>query len=54
MEVIINTKSNFRNLNGTKQKVYEVVGCRVTCLVHLPEFNKEVQVDFSTREVEFV
>ena len=53
-KVRIKTRSNYRNLNGTLQKVYEVVGDRVTCSIFIEEFGKEVQVDFGKKEVVFV
>jgi hypothetical protein len=46
----INTKSNFRNLNGTYQKVYEIVGNRVTCLIKFE--GRTHQVDFNKIEIE--
>lgn len=51
-KVIIKTKSNFRNLNGTIQEVYEIVGTRVTCLINI-DF-KLMQVDFNIKEVTFI
>ena len=51
-KVIINTKSNFRNLNGTIQNVYEIVGNRVTCLIDLE--GRIMQVDFTINEVYFI
>jgi hypothetical protein len=45
----IKTKSNFRNLNGTFQQVYEIVGKRVTCLVEID--GKILQTDFSLSEI---
>ena len=53
-KVIIQTKSNYRNLNGTTQDVYEVVGTRVTCLIFVDEFQKSIQVDFNINEVTFI
>jgi hypothetical protein len=50
MLAVINTKSNFRNLNGKILQVHEVVGKRVTCLVFMPEFGRTNQVDFSMDE----
>jgi hypothetical protein len=53
-QVTIKTKSNYRNLNGTIQPVYEIVGTRVTCLIFVNEFQKSVQVDFHISEVTFI
>jgi hypothetical protein len=53
-KVTIKTKSNYRNLNGTTQDVYEVVGTRVTCLIFVDEFQKSIQVDFHISEVTFI
>jgi hypothetical protein len=52
MKVIIKTKSNYRNLNGTIQNVFEIVGTRVTCLIRI-EF-RLMQVDFHINEVNFI
>ena len=45
----INTKSNFRNLNGTFQQVYQMYGRRVTCLIEIE--GKMHQVDFDLSEI---
>ena len=45
----INTKSNFRNLNGTIQNVYEIIGTRVTCLIKID--GRTQQVDFNVSEI---
>jgi hypothetical protein len=50
MTAKIKTKSNFRNLNGTFQPVYEIVGTRVTCLVEID--GKVHQTDFNQSEIE--
>ena len=52
MKVIIKTKSNYRNLNGTIQNVFEIVSTRVTCLIRI-EF-RLMQVDFHINEVNFI
>ena len=51
-EVIIKTKSNYRNLNGSIQKVFEIVGTRVTCLIKIDY--RLTQVDFNINEVKFI
>ena len=48
-QVIINTKSNFRGLNGTIQCVAEIVGTRVTCNVYID--GRLIKVDFHISEV---
>jgi hypothetical protein len=53
-KVTIKTKSNYRNLNGTTQDVYEVVDTRVTCLIFFNEYQKAFQVDFHISEVTFI
>ncbi len=45
MKVKVNTKSNFRNLNGQWLKVIEIVGTRVTCSV------EHLTIDFGLSEV---
>jgi hypothetical protein len=52
--VLINTKSNFRNLNGTTQPVVEIKGERVTCLVNTEDHPNGVKIDFTLKEVTFV
>jgi hypothetical protein len=51
MTATINTKSNFRNLNGKTFPVYEIVNNRVTIILNDPEFIKPVKCDFSINEV---
>jgi hypothetical protein len=51
---IINTKSNFRNLNGKVVDVVEMVGNRVTCLIFADEHQKYVKADFSKSECVFL
>ena len=48
---IINTKSNFRNLNGTVQQVIEIVGTRVSCKIWSDENQKYITCDFGICEV---
>lgn len=50
MKAKVNTKSNYRNLNGQWLNVKEIVGTRVTCIVEFAEFGKQ-SVDFSLKEV---
>ena len=48
---IINTKTNYRNLNGTVQDVIEIKDQRVTCSVWVEEFQKKITIDFTKSEV---
>ena len=50
MKAKVNTKSNYRNLNGQWLEVKEIVGTRVTCIVEFAEFGKQ-SVDFKLNEV---
>jgi hypothetical protein len=50
MKAKVNTKSNYRNLNGQWLEVKEIVGTRVTCVVEFAEFGKQ-SVDFNLKEV---
>jgi len=49
MKAKVNTKSNYRNLNGQWLEVKEIVGTRVTCIVET-EVGKQ-SVDFNLKEV---
>ena len=46
----VNTKSNYRNLNGQWLQVKEIAGTRVTCIVETEEYGKQL-VDFHLKEV---
>lgn len=50
MKAKIQTKSNYRNLNGQWLQVKEIVGTRVTCVVETEEHGKQ-NVDFRLNEV---
>ena len=50
MKAKVNTKSNFRNLNGQWLEVKEIVGTRVSCIVETEEQGKQT-VDFNLKEV---
>ena len=50
MKAKVNTKSNYRNLNGQWLNVKEIVGTRVTCIVEFEELGKQ-SVDFTLKEV---
>lgn len=54
MNAIINTKSNYRNLNGQTLEVIEQVQNRVTCKCFIEEFNKEINIDFDIKEVKII
>lgn len=50
MKVKVNTKSNYRNLNGQWLTVKEAIGTRVSCFVDTEEHGK-VTIDFNIKEV---
>lgn len=50
MKAKVNTKSNYRKLNGQWLEVKEIVGTRVSCLVETEEHGK-VTIDFNLKEV---
>ena len=50
MKAKVNTKSNYRNLNGQWLELKEIVGTRVTCIIEFAEFGKQ-SVDFVLSEV---
>jgi hypothetical protein len=50
MKAKVNTKSNYKGLNGQWLEVKEIVGTRVTCIVTFAEFGKQ-SVDFTLKEV---
>jgi hypothetical protein len=52
--VIINTKSNFRNLNGHAVDVIEIVGNRVSCKIWADELQKFITADFGKSECIFL
>lgn len=49
-KVKVNTKSNYRNLNGQWLRVKEIVGTRVTCIVETEDLGTQ-NVDFRLNEV---
>lgn len=51
MKALINTKSNYNNLNGQWLEVKELQGNRVTCIAWSDEFNKFINVDFVLTEI---
>jgi len=51
MKAKINTKSNFKNLNGQFLEVKEIAGKRVSCLFFSEEFNRVITVDFTLKEI---
>lgn len=50
MKAKVNTKSNYRNLNGQWLEVKEIVGTRVTCIVETEDLGKQ-NVDFNLKEI---
>jgi hypothetical protein len=52
---VINTKSNYRNLNGTTQAVIEYIpNKRVSCLIWMADCGGFVTADFSPNECMFL
>ena len=51
MKVKVNTKSNYKGLNGQWLNVQEISGTRISCLIFFDEFQKELIVDFNIKEV---
>jgi hypothetical protein len=51
MKVTVNTKSNFRNLNGVELDVSEIHGTRVSCAVFNEDLNASETIDFTLSEV---
>lgn len=49
--VVVQTKSNYKDLNGKILPVIEVAGRRVTCLVYDEIYSKWVTTDFSLNEI---
>lgn len=47
LTVKVNTKSNYRNLNGEWLEVYEIIGRRVTCSIH----SYPALMDFTVDEI---
>ena len=50
MKAKVNTKSNYRNLNGQWLEVKEIVGTRVSCIVDTEEFGNQT-IDFHLKEI---
>lgn len=53
MRVIVETKSNYRNLNGKELDVIEIIGTRCTCVID-DEFwpnSRAIKVDFHINEI---
>ena len=51
MKAKVNTKSNFKGLNGQILEVKEIVGTRVTCSMFSEEFQKTISIDFTLNEI---
>lgn len=51
MKAKVNTKSNYRNLNGKWLDVKEIVGSRVSCVVFIEELQIKTTVDFNLKEI---
>ena len=50
MKAKVNTKSNYRNLNGQWLEVKEILGTRVSCTVYTEEYGQQT-IDFNIKEV---
>ena len=50
MKAKVNTKSNYRNLNGQWLDVKEIVGTRVSCIVNTNDLGTQT-VDFTLKEI---
>ena len=51
MKALINTKSNYRNLNGQWLTIKEFLGNIVACKFFDMELGKEITVDFNIKEI---
>jgi hypothetical protein len=52
--VVVNTKSNFKNLNFKELVLIEIFGTRVTASVYSEELAMHQNVDFTLSEVESI
>ena len=52
--VSVQTKSNYKKLNGKHLPLIELAGRRVTCLVYDEVYAKWVTTDFSLNEIYFI
>lgn len=51
---VVNTKSNFRNLNGKPLQVVDILGSRVSCRIFAEDLGTYVTADFHKDEVNFM
>ena len=51
LQVVVKTKSNYRNLNGVALRVKEIIGDIVAVKVWSDELQKYLTVDFKLKEV---
>ena len=52
MKAKVNTKSDYKGLNGQWLEVKEIVGTRVSCLWFSKEFQRLITIDFTLKEIE--
>jgi hypothetical protein len=52
MKAKVNTKSNYKGLNGQWLQVKEIQGKRVTCYFFSQEFQRQITIDFSLSEIQ--
>lgn len=48
--VVVNTKSNYKNLNGKHLPLFELMGDRVTAITYSEELGKHITIDFKLSE----
>jgi hypothetical protein len=51
MKAKIQTKSNYKNLNGQWLEVAEIIGSRITCYYFCTEFWRLITIDFIASEI---
>ena len=51
MKALVNTKSNYRNLNGTWVTITKFLGSLVECEIFCIELNRNVRIDLSLTEI---
>lgn len=51
MKALVNTISNYRNLNGTWVEIKQFLGTLVACEIYSEEFGKNITFDLSLTEI---
>jgi hypothetical protein len=51
MKALVNTKSNYRNLNGKLVAIKEFLGSIVACEIYCEELGKMITFDLSLNEI---